>query len=71
MGRSFLTAPGTRESAYDEILDVLNTRKEYLERGQSKAGAWSPELEAIVARLDELKVIRTIINTLNEGDTDE
>lgn len=62
-----------RETAYDEILDMLKTRREYLERGQSKMGLWSPELEATVARLDELKVVRAIINTLNnqEENNDE
>ena len=45
---------------YVEILDVLTTRKEYLERDAQDL--------IVKARLDELRVVRAIINTLNEGD---
>ncbi len=46
---------------YVEILDVLTTREEYLKRERRKSISRQ-------ARLDELRVVRAIINTLNEGD---
>lgn len=53
---------------YDEILDVLKTREEYLQRGADKAGDWSPELDAFIYRMDELKIVRAIINTIKGED---
>ena len=45
---------------YVEILDVLQTREDYLRKDY-------PDV-IVQARLDELRVVRAIINTLNEGD---
>lgn len=51
---------------YIEILDVLEVRKEYLERTR---GHVDPVCSKV--RLSELQVVRSIINTLNEGDKNE
>lgn len=51
---------------YVEILDVLETRREYLAQSEIN------HLEGTVqTRLDELRVVRAIINTLNEGDNED
>lgn len=52
-------------NAYDKILEVLNTRQEYLERTR---GHVDPVCSKV--RLDELKVVRAIINTLKEGENE-
>ncbi len=49
------------QKVYDEILDVLTTREDYLTT--CHAGKVDR-----VTRLDELKVVRAIINTLKEGE---
>jgi len=54
---------------YIEILDVLNTRREYL--AASLEGAADEAARTVVkTRQDELRVVRLIINTLNEGDNE-
>jgi hypothetical protein len=52
----------SQREVYNEILDVLNTRREYLER---TSNALRPDREA---RLAELCVVRAIINTLKGGE---
>ena len=57
-----------REGMFDKILDLLDTRREHLERRGNKASDWSPEQSEVISRLDELAVVRAIINTLKQGD---
>ncbi len=62
-----VTGRRNRRAVYDEILDVLETRREYLE-GTRIGFREQASVKLMDARLDELTVVRVIINTLRGGE---